>query len=98
MATKAALNTKATEIECKIPEITNLATKDALNTKVTEIESKIPDTRGFVTNPAFTRLTKIIFDTSLTEAAKNLASKSQVDNAIDIANKSREKLVWFKLF
>ena len=53
----------------------------------------MPDTRGFVTNPAFTRLTKIIFDTSLTEAAKNLASKSQVDNAIDIANKSREKLV-----
>ena len=56
-----------------------------------KIKYLIPEV--FFTNPAFTRLTKIIFDASLTEAAKNLASKSQVDNAIDIANKSREKFV-----
>ena len=33
------LNTKATEIENKIPDIANLATKPALNTKVAEVES-----------------------------------------------------------
>ena len=36
------LNTKAIEIEKKIPDITNLAPKAALNTKATEVEVKIP--------------------------------------------------------
>ena len=43
VATKAAVNTKATEIEDKILDITNLATKIDLNTKTTETENKIPD-------------------------------------------------------
>ena len=37
------LNTKATEIENKISNITNLAIKAVLNTKSGEVESEIPD-------------------------------------------------------
>ena len=38
------LNTEATEIENKIPDITNLTVKVALNTKAEEVESnKIPE-------------------------------------------------------
>ena len=48
----AALNAKATEIENKIPEITNLATENNLNKKATEVESKIPDITNLATNAA----------------------------------------------
>ena len=41
--TTAVLNTKAAEIENKIPNDTNLTTNAALNTKATEVESKIAD-------------------------------------------------------
>ena len=51
MATKTTLNTKAAEVESKIPDINNLASKAALNTKATEVENKIPDTTGFTTTP-----------------------------------------------
>ena len=57
----------------------------ALNTKDTEIENKISDTTGFLTTSEFNRLIKINFDTRMKEAAKNLASKSEVDAALDIA-------------
>ena len=65
MARKAALNTKVTEGENRIPGITNLATKAAFNTKDTEIENKIPDTTNFITSPEFNRLAKISFDEKL---------------------------------
>ena len=42
---KADYNAKITEIENKIPDISNLATKTALNKTV---ENKIPDTSGLV--------------------------------------------------
>ena len=41
---KTDYNAKITEIENKIPDISNLATKTALNT----IEKRIPDTSGLV--------------------------------------------------
>ena len=41
---KADYNAKITEIENKIPDVTNLATKTSLNT----VENKIPDTGGLV--------------------------------------------------
>ena len=41
---KTDYNAKITEIENKIPDISNLVTKNALNT----VENKIPDTSGLV--------------------------------------------------
>ena len=40
LVTNITLSTKATDIENKIPDVTNLATKAALNTKATEIQRK----------------------------------------------------------
>ena len=58
-ATKAALNTKAAEVESKIPDTTNLATRAALNANATQIENVINDTTDFIAIPEFNRLTKI---------------------------------------
>ena len=69
------MNTKATEIENKVPDITDLATKAVLNTRTTEIENNIPDTSSVITTPEFNRLTKKSFDVRIKEAAKNLASE-----------------------
>ena len=91
LATKAALNKKAVEVESKMKDITNLTTKTALNSKVTETENKIPDTTDFNACPEFNRLTKISFDVGIIKASKSLASKSQVDNALDIVDKNKEK-------
>ena len=68
------LNTKATEIENKIPEINsltakteiefkkpkivNLVTKATVNRKDREIVNKIPDLTGFITTAEFNRLAK----------------------------------------
>ena len=41
-------NKKATEIEIKIHNLTNLATKAALNAKATEVENKMTDTSTLV--------------------------------------------------
>ena len=75
-------------------DISNLVTKTVLIIKAREIVSEIPDTTGFITTPEFNGLTKTSFDVRIKEAAKGLARKSQVDNALDKADKSREK--WLK--
>ena len=79
------------EVESKICDITNLATKAALKTKATEIENKICDTTGFITTPEFNRLTKLNFNARMEEEVESLASKGQVDTALDIADTNRGK-------
>ena len=82
----------------KIPNIASLAAEAALNTKAAEIENKIRDSTGFITTPQFNRLVKIRFDARMKEAAKNLASYSQVNNALDIAEKNGENIKNLKTF
>ena len=79
-------------------DITNLATKAALNTKATEIGNKILYSTSFITRPEFNRLTKINFNARMKQEAKSLASTGQVDTALDIADKSREKLKKLQTF
>ena len=62
-----------------------------LSIREPKIEKKIPDTTSFTTTPEFNRLTKLSFDVSMKEAVKSLASKSQVDTALDTANKNSKK-------
>ena len=76
----------------KIPSVTGLVTTTALNKSVKEIENKIPDTTGFITTPELNRLAKISFDARVEKATECLPSNSQVDNALDIAEKYREKI------
>ena len=51
----------------------------------------------------FDRLTKINFNARMTEASKNLATKKQVQNALDLEHKkvshvSFKQLYWLKSF
>ena len=88
LATEAALNTKAAEAESKIRDITLLTTK-AAQIQAIEIESRISDTTRFLTTPEFNRLTKISFDTKWKKQQIALQVK---DNALDVADKNREKI------
>ena len=87
----AALNTKATEIVDEIPDITNLAFKGALSTKTVKIKNKMPDITSFINTPEFHKLTKISFDARTKTAVKNLVSKGEVKNALDLGEINREK-------
>ena len=53
MVEKTDFNTKVTEIESKIPGISNLVKKTDFNTKVTEIKGKIYDVSNLVKNADF---------------------------------------------
>lgn len=70
------MNTKATEVESKIVEITNLTAKTAFNRKATKTENKTFDNTGFIKTPKSNRLSKIGFQARIKEAMKRLASKS----------------------
>ena len=48
-------------------------------------------TKRFITAPELNRLTETSFDAIIKKAAKSLASKSQVDTALDTADKNRKK-------
>ena len=48
--TIAVLNTKLTEVENKILNISNLVTTTVLNTKIREVENKTPSASGLVKN------------------------------------------------
>ena len=52
LLTNAALNTKATNIQNKIPHITSLANKATLNTKAIERGSKMPNLTKMATKAA----------------------------------------------
>ena len=67
---KTDYNAKITEIENKIPDISNLATKTALTT----VENKIPNVSGLATKTALTAVENKIPDIS------NFATKTALTN------------------
>ena len=90
---KTDYNAKITEIENKIPGISNLATKTALNTlenKIpdvselatktwfTAVEKKIPDINNFATKTALTNLSNTVLDIDI----NTLIKKSDYDTKI----------------
>ena len=75
---KTNYNTKITEIEGKIPDISNLATKTALTT----VENKIPSVSNLATKTALTTVENKIPDVS------NLVKKTDYDTKVtEIENK-----------
>ena len=56
-----------------------------------DVNKKIPDTNKFIETDEFSRLAEIHFNARIAEALKNLATKKQVVNALDLGNKNREK-------
>ena len=76
----------------KILDITSLFNKATLNTKLREVENKIIDITSFICITEFNRLTKKGFDARIKAATKSLARESEVDTALDIADKNREEI------
>ena len=77
---KTDYDTKITEIEDKIPDISNLATKTALTTR----ENEIPDTSNLATKTALTTVENKIADTSnLVKKANYDAKMTNINNKLD---------------
>ena len=75
---KTNYNTKITEIENKIPDVSNLATKTAL----TSVKNNVPDVSGLATKTTLTNLSNIVPDIN------TLIKKSDYDTKIrEIENK-----------
>ena len=83
--TTNVLNTKISEAEYKIPNISSLVTTTVLNTKISEIENKIPDHAKYITIQEFNTLTAENFAARLKQAS--LVSKTDLDNKLAIFNK-----------
>ena len=63
--------------------------------KIEDVNKTIPDTSKFLETQKFTRLTKINL-ARMTEASTNLATKNQVETALDLRYKKEKKFKNFK--
>ena len=75
---KTGFNTKLTEIESKIPYVSNLVKKTDFNTKVTEIEGKIPDVNNLVKNTDLDTRLKTIIDRVTKNKSKHLLVENEL--------------------
>ena len=57
----AVLDTKITEVENKIPNISILVTTAVLNKNISEVENRILDNAKYITTQEFTKLTAEYF-------------------------------------
>ena len=89
---KIDCNTKVTEIENKMFNVTGLAATTALNKKVTVIENKVLDTSHFINTQEFNTWEKRMLDTRIKEAKMSLAKETEVNNALDLRNKNSKKV------
>ena len=78
MVKKTDFNTKVTEIEGKIPNVSSLVKKTDYNTKISGIEKKITDHNHgkYITTPEFNKLAADVFNARLT-AQTDLIKKKQ---------------------
>ena len=76
---KTDFNTKVTEIEGKILDVSSLVKKTDYNTKISEIENKVNDHNHdkYITTPEFNTLAARVFNSRLAKA--NLLTKTNFD-------------------
>ena len=81
-----AITTTLTEVENKIPNVTNLVKKTNYNTKITEIENKLNDYNHhkYITTPEFNTLAADIFNARLVQS--NLIRKTDFDIKLSSPN------------
>ena len=75
---KTNFKIKVTEIEGKIPDVSNLVKNTDFNTKFTEIEDKIPDVSNLVKNKDFDARLKTISDRVTENKSKHLLIKNEL--------------------
>ena len=96
---KTDFNTKVTEIEGKIPDVSSLVTKSALadtsdlakkvdlKVKITETEGKIPSITGLATNSALTAVeNKIPYVSGLVKKTDYNTKISEIENKVNYHN------------
>ena len=83
--TTIVLNSKISEVENKIPNMSSLVTTTALNTNINEIENKILNHDKYITTPEFNKLTAENFATRLYQA--NLVTKTDFDKKLTSFNR-----------
>ena len=76
--TTAVLNTKVSENENEMPNISKLVTTTVLNRKISEAENKTPDNSKYITTQEFDKLTTKNFEARLKQA--DAVSKTGFDN------------------
>ena len=59
--------------------------------KIEDVDQKIPNTSKLLEIQDFNRLIRISFNLRETEASTNLTTQNQVENALDLGHKSKEK-------
>ena len=72
MVNKTDFNTKVTEIECKIPDVSSLATNSAL----TVVENKIPEVSSLVKKTDFDVGLKKVSDRATSDESKHLPDEN----------------------
>ena len=85
LVSTTVLNTKISEVENKIPDISSLVTTTVLNTKISEVENKIPDHAKYITTQKFGKLTVENFAARLKQA--DLVGKTDSDNKLISLNR-----------
>ena len=60
--------------------------KQNLDNKIEDVDKKIPNTSKFIVTQDLNRLTKVNFDGRMAVALRILATKKQVENAIDLGS------------
>ena len=85
LVTTTVLNTKISEVENKIPNISGLVTTTVFYTKISEVENKIPNHDKYITNPEYNTLTAETFTARLKQT--NLVTKTDFDKKLTSFNR-----------
>ena len=83
--TTTVLNTKISEVENKIPNISGLVTTTVLNTKISEVENKILNLDKYITTLEFKKLTAETFTARLKQT--NFVTKTDFDKKLTSFNR-----------
>ena len=83
--TTTVFNTKISEAENKIPNVSGLVTSTVLNSKISENENKIPNHDKCITTPEFNKWTVESFAARLKQA--DLVNKTDFHNKLTNFNR-----------
>lgn len=62
------------------------------------LDKKKPDTSNFINANNFNKLTKTSSNARMAEGPKDIATKDQVETALDVRDKNRNEIKNFKMF
>ena len=88
---------KTIEYDELVKKVNTIDSNKILKKKIKNVDRKISDTSKFIVTQDFNRLINMNFNSRTGEASKNLATKKQVENALDLGDNNREKIIFERL-